>query len=185
VLSLGDHHRWRFIVQSRLLHSTLVALVTLTVLACGTTRHIWKSEPEQQRFSNDYVDVELSPVCDQKGCQAFQLSVSNKTDHVIEIDWEKTTYITNGVRAAGFLVPGKKPESSEKPKSPELIQPHFARSGTIWPSALAYATREPMEHRKHGIMGPGENGINLRLKVNGKEMTERLTVMLSVRELQK
>jgi hypothetical protein len=191
VLSVDDHHRRRLIVQARLLHSTLVALVTVTVLACGTTRHIWKSEPELQRLSNDYVDIELSPVCDQEGCQAFRLSVSNKTDHVIEIDWNKTTYITNGVHAGGFMVPGTQPKASKKskpskkPKSPELIQPHFSRSGTIWPSALAYATHESIEYWKHGIMSQGENGINLWLKVNGKEMTERLTVVLSVGELQK
>jgi hypothetical protein len=185
MLPLDDRHQWRLIVEARLLRCTLVTLVTVTVLACGTTRHIWKSEPEHQRLSNDYFDIELSPVCDQEGCQAFRLSVSNKTDHVIKIDWNKTTYITNGVHAAGFMLPGQQPKSSKKPKSPELIRPHFSRSGTIWPSALVYATRESIEHWKHGIMSPGENGINLWLKVNGKEMSERLTVVLSVGELQK
>jgi hypothetical protein len=172
-------------VQARLLHCTLVTLVTVTVFACGTIRYIWKSEPEHQRLSNDYFDVELSPVCDQEGCQAFRLSVSNKTDHVIEIDWNKTTYITNGVHAGGFMLAGKQPKPSKKAKSPELIQPHFSRSGTICPSALAYGTHESIQPWKHGIMSPGENGINLWLKVNGKEMTERLTVVLSVGGLQK
>lgn len=174
-------------MRARLFCFVLVSLVTVTVSTCGTTRHTWKSEPEHQRLSNDYVDIELSPVCDQEGCQAFQLTVSNKTDHVIEIDWNKTTYMTNGVHAAGFMLPGMQPKTSKKPKPPESIQPHFSRSGKIWPSALAYPTRESaesMEHWKHGIMGRGENGVDLCLKVSGKEMSERLTVMLSVGELQ-
>ncbi len=165
-------------MRAGLFYFTLVTLVTVTVSTCGTTRHTWKSEPEHQRLSNDVVAVELSPVCDQEGCQAFQLSVSNKTDHIIEIDWNKTTYITNGVHAAGFMLPGLRPEDRNKPKPPDLIQPHSSRSKTIWPSALAYSTHGSMGGWKHGIMSRGENGVDLCLKVSGKEMTERLTVIL-------
>jgi hypothetical protein len=182
---VDDHHQRRRIVRAKLLCCTLVGLVTVTVLTCSTTRQYWKSEPEHRRLSNDYVDVELSPACDQEGCQAFQLSVSNKTDHIIEIDWNKTTYLTNGVPAAGFMLPGMRPTDSKKPKPPELIQPHSSRSETIWPSALVYRTRESVVPWKHGIMSRGENGVKLSLKVGGKEMSETLTVVLSVAELQK
>ena len=83
------------------------------------------------------------------------------------------------------MLAGMQPTDSKKPKPPIVIQPHSSLSGTIWPSALVYRTRESVVPWKHGIMSRGENGVKLCLKVGGKEMSETLTVMLSVAEVQK
>jgi len=185
VVPRDDHHQWRLVVRARLFCCTLVILVTVTLSTCGTTRQTWKSEPEHQRLSNDYVDVELSPVCDQGGCQAFQLSVSNKTDQIIEINWNKSIYISHDTPARGFMLTGTTFHDKDKPKPPVVIQPHSSHSETIWPSVLAYSLRGQMKWVKHGIMDRGEHGLNLSLKRGDKEMSERLTVMLSVEELPK
>jgi len=170
-------------VRPKLSYCIMGFFMTFMSLACSTTKYAWKSEPQHQRLSNADFDAEITPLCDQEGCQSFQLSVWNKTDHKIEIDWTHTIYITDGVKAGGFMVQGASFQRRNRPEPPDVIPPHFSRSHTIWPSTLAYSARGQIGGWKHGIMSRGENGVYLSLKVSEKEVGERLTVMLSVVEL--
>jgi hypothetical protein len=66
-------------------------------------KFVWKSDPAQKRITNETYDIEIQPVCNSLGCKAFLLSLSNKTDNTIEINWDKTLYFANGRTSGGFV----------------------------------------------------------------------------------
>lgn len=162
----------------------LAALFVLLLSGCATIQ--WSAIPEQATANNAYYAVSIKPVCNEQGwntangCKAFVLTVSNKTASNLEIDWNKTAYIEEGQTNGGLMFGGIQYIERNYPKQPpDIIFPNITFKKTVWPNNLVFFASKEWNH---GRMPVGENGIYLVIKIDGKEITERLTIKLSAVE---
>lgn len=156
------------------------------LLFSGCETYMWQSVPAQAQVSNDYFDADITPVCNSEGCQAFRLRLLNKTDRNIEVNWNKTLYIAASQTSGGFMFEGLMYMDRNNPKLPDIVFAHSLLSKTIWPSNLVYFydyVRGGGQWSHHS-MGAGENGVYLSVTVDGKEITERLTLDLVAMRIQ-
>jgi hypothetical protein len=164
-----------------LLLTVLVALIS----GCVTTRYAWNSDPTYRSIDNEYFTAEISPAfCDSRGCKAFRLTVKNKTNTNLELNWNKTLYIVDGQTSEGFVFQGVLYRERNNPRSPDVILPGGVLSKTIWPSKLVESSRGGFAGWRHDPMPAGENGVYLTVAVNGKEISEKMTVSLSRTQIQ-
>lgn len=157
------------------------------LLLCGgcamfQSHYIFKYEPMLQKASNEVYDASIAPITDQWGCKAFQLTVKNKTSKNIEINWNKTLFISQGQSSGGFMFEGIVYLQRNNPKQPDVVFPNASLSKEIMPNNL-------VEYRngeyggaggwENNPMEPGENGIYLSVDVDGKEVGEKMTISIS------
>jgi hypothetical protein len=150
----------------------LVALIPWT--GCKTTRTFWKSQPDVLKSSNPYFNVELSVHCDEDGCTGFNLFLENKTNKNLEIDWSKSFYLSQRKESGGFVFEGIILQDKNLRKPSEIVVSHGVLSKRITPETLVY-TDQGWRYRN---MGPGDQGILLTVKVDGREIRERLNLNL-------
>lgn len=104
--------------------SVLVLLIVLT--ACAPTKKIknWVSSPSVQKGGNKSFEARFEPLKgDKKFFVSFRLSVMNKTDKNLKIDWNKTRYIYKGQPHGGFVFYGIDPATIKDSIPPDLIAP--------------------------------------------------------------
>jgi len=148
------------------------------------------SNPRTQVVSNEYFDAELTPLLlnyneayslginvdySYDFCVIFQLSLKNKSDKAVEIDWNRTLYISQGQTSGGFMFEGITYLTRNNPKPPDVVFAHSSILKRIFPNNLIDFDRRWV----HYPMSPGENGVYLSVIVDGKEITEKLTVSIS------
>lgn len=158
----------------------LIALVTL-IEGCGliTSYKYWKSEAIRKSVDNEYFSAKIFTVaCDRRGCDAFLLSVKNKTDKALELNWNKTLYIVHGQTSGGFMFEGILYQDRNSPKSPDIIFPNGEFNKRVWPNNLVELSSVTYGWNNNP-MPSGENGVYLTVNVDGKEINEKLTVSLS------
>lgn len=152
----------------------LVAATFLNGCAAGT-QWVWKSSPEKQLVSNEYFDAEITPF-GYFGLFGFDLSITNKTDKNIEVNWIKTLYIQGGKSSGGFVLSGVDYKDRNNPRPTEIIIGKGKYTNRIDPEKWAVFKNGTWIHYKE--MPEGENGILLCVVVEGKEILEKLTVNL-------
>jgi len=158
---------------------TLIGFVAL-ITGCVTTRYVWKADPVRQSVDNEYFSANISTAsCDRWGCEKFRLSVKNKTDKNIELNWNKTLYIVNGQTSGGFMFEGIVYRDRNSPKSPDIIFANGELTKGIWPNNLVGFSSGKYGGWRHGSMPRGENGVYLTVNIDGKEISEKLTLSLS------
>jgi hypothetical protein len=159
----------------RLFQWFLLCLVALIPWAgCKTTRTVWKSQPDVLRSGNPYFNVELSVHCDTDGCTGFNLFLENKTNKDLEVDWSRTFYLNQRKKSGGFVFEGIILKDRNLRKPSEIVVAHGVLSKRITPEILAY-TDQGWTYRN---MGPGDHGILLSVKVDGREINEMLNLNL-------
>jgi hypothetical protein len=159
----------------RLLRWFLLFLVVLVPwTGCKTTRTVWKSQPDVLKSSNPYFNVELSVHCDEGGCTGFNLFLENKTNKDLEIDWGRTFYLSQRKESGGFVFEGIILKDKKLRKPSEIVVAHGVLSKRITPETLVY----PDQGWRYRNMGPGDHGILLSVKVDGREINERLNLNL-------
>lgn len=164
-----------------LLFTVLVALIS----GCVTTRYVWKSDPANRSIDNEYFTAEISPAsCESWGCNAFRLTVKNKTSKNMELNWNKTLYVVYGQTSGGFMFEGVVYKDRNNPKSPDVIFPGGELSKSIWPNNLVGFSSGKYGGWRHDSMPPGENGVYLTVAVDGKEISEKITLTLSRTQIQ-
>lgn len=167
----------------------LVFLLSLTA-GCVTPKKTWTSTPVLQRAGNPAYEVRLEPLKDgNRFYVAFRLTLINKTEKTLEIDWNKTRYMYEGRASGGFVFGGIDPETVKDAIPPDLVPGGGTFSKEISPTKLiAYVplAERSLEGGKKGIYpGPipeGENGVFLVVRQNGKEISENITVYLKEKE---
>jgi hypothetical protein len=153
----------------------LLFLVALNLCTgCQTTRTVWKSQPDVLKRSNPYFNVELSFQCDEEGCTGFNLFLENKTDKDLEIDWDRTFYLSQGEETGGFIFEGIILQDKNLRKPSEIVVAHGVLSKRIFPEALLSTDMG----RRHRNVGPGDHGVLLTVKVDGREIREKLNLTL-------
>jgi len=150
-------------------------LCSVVVAVSCVRKYVCKSEPNLQQVSNEYFDATIAPVFILDGYKGFALTIHNKTSKDLEVDWNKSFYIYDGETQGGFLFPGMRAGDRNKPKPPDIISYYSSLTKEIFPGNLSQFSQiagatvyEPMK--------AGENGVHLTIKVEGKEITEKLTL---------
>lgn len=153
---------------------------------------VWVSSPVVQATGNQYYEAQLEPLTNgHKFFVSFRLTVTNKTGKNLEIDWNKTVYIHNGRTRGGFVFKGIKPEDIRDSTIPaDTILGEHTFSKVISPyKLLALAPlRDPSVGATEssiypGILPAGENGIVLVVRLNGKEVVEKITLAIVAQEV--
>ena len=170
-------------------------LFLLLLTGCAPITKIWTSNPVIQTSGNQYYEAQIETLKkDQKGeynfFVLFRLTVKNRTEKKLEIDWNKTRYIYNGRTRGGFVFKGIKAEDIKNLTIPfDIVSPGHTFSKDIAPVKLiAWAPLRDQSVGKNesgfspGVIPEGENGINLVVRLNGQEIREKITVNISVRE---
>ncbi|MGE5239171.1 MAG: hypothetical protein ACM3ON_10235 [Chloroflexota bacterium] len=165
-----------------------LALVVLVAGGCAPSK-TWTSRPAVQAADTDVFRAELEPLRgDGAFYDSFRLAVRNKTERTIDLDWNETRYIHDGreLGVFGFKgVPARDQMKELKKRPPESIGPEGTLTKVICPwKATAYS---PVTHDdvrpgesgfSCGILPKGENGISLVIRVDGKEVRQRVTVSI-------
>jgi hypothetical protein len=154
---------------SRLSVWPMVALVLW--VGCTPTKSLGSSEPAIRRTGNEYFDTKLSAYCEKTGCLGFRLFLENKGPKEIDVDWSRTVYLKNGVEAGGFAFEGIILKGKKDSKPLETVVAYGILSKKIVPDMLTYAG-----DALHPYMEPGEHGIRLVVKADGREIIERLVI---------
>ena len=150
--------------------------IVLLVVACAP-KNLWKSEPSIQKASNQFYDASISPVFRFDGYKGFLLNVHNKTDRNINIDWGNTFYIQSGNKDGGFWFGGIPQGAQNKPVSTDIVSGDMLIK-EIYPAKLRVLSQLAAAY-VHDNMGTGENGIYLTVNVQGKPVSETLTLVFS------
>jgi hypothetical protein len=167
-----------------LLPSWLAAVALFSLTGCAGTLPPpaqWKSEPDIVMVEYERFRVHLKPVFGNSGgCEAFVLSIVNKTDKNIRVNWNKTLYISGGHAAGGLMAEGAVSKDRDNPKPPDVVPGNATLTRTIWPDNLAHYDTGRKGGWRHEAMPPGENGAYVSLSINGREVSESLIFRLSI-----
>lgn len=157
----------------------------LFLLAACTTPKVWRSDPMVQTVANDDFEVQFAPLMDAESFfNSFRLSVTNRSDGPLVIDWVKSQYIYDGRGNGGFAFRGLDAKTIHEPP-PDRIAAGGNLSKMIWPIQLIgwvpYRDKSPDADQgfTRGVIPAGENGIDLVVKKNGEEVSQRITVDIS------
>ena len=153
---------------------------------------VWRSTPIVQNAENEYYEAQLEPLTnDHKFFVSFRLTVTNKTAKNLEIDWNKTKYVHNGRTMGGFVFKGIKPEdikNSTIPADTILAEDTFSKvispyKLVAWAPLRESSVGETESSIYPGILPEGENGMVLVVRVNGKEVVEKITLTIIAQEV--
>jgi hypothetical protein len=132
--------------------------------------------------SNPYYDAVLSlrwgpePCCD-----SFSLRVVNNSGSPMEILWDKTFYIHNGMREGRLLFGKSSCDEAAGPRT-SYIPPGGSFEATVWPENLVHTDRSPAICW-HSFVKMGQNAIFITAKAAGVEMSETVTLNLDFEHL--
>ncbi len=169
---------------------TIIGLLLLSGCATPQATQTWTSEPTTATVSNKYFAADITPKCDavrvdgwtinRGGCDAFRLTVVNKSSSNIEVNWNKTLYIANNQTSGGFMFEGVVYKDRNNPKSPDMVFPNGTLTKTVFPNNLvSFSGGQYGRGWEHAWLSAGEHGIYLSTIVDGKEINERLVVRLA------
>jgi len=145
---------------------------------------IWIADPEVKEVDNSLCTARLTP---QKGGNAyysvFMLTVVNKSDKELMLDWNETRYLYGGKPQGVMVFQGIDPEAVKNGTIPlEAIAPGGRLERDVMPMRLV--AWNPIRDKTitdrgitPGMLPAGENGVLLSFRhANG-----RVTIPLSVR----
>ena len=169
----------------------IICFALTTGMGCVQSE-VWVSSPVVQSTGNQYYEAQLEPLSNgHKFFVSFRLTVTNKTDQNLELDWNKTVYIHNGLTRGGFVFRGIKPEDIKESTIPaDTILGGHTFSKLISPYKLL--ARAPLRDPRieatessiyPGILPAGENGMVLVIRLNGKEVVEKITLTIVAQEV--
>ena len=152
----------------------------------------WTSSPVKQTAQNPYYEVRFEPLKQNNNFfEMFRLTVINKSDKNLTIDWNKTRYIFNGRTRGVFVFKGINPEDIKNLTIPaDTVPPRAKFSKEIAPAKLvAFA---PIGDRSisaaksgfsPGVIPEGENGMYLVIRTPEQEMRENITLNIESKEI--
>ena len=173
-------------------HTIIIIFLTgLMLWSCGgihsATNVDWRAQPEFIEADNALFRARIEP---QKGATPFYtfflLTLTNKSDTDLIIDWNASQYLFNGKPNGVLVFEGIDPASIKTATVPlETIRPGAVFSREIMPMRLIAwnpVTESTASRRSinPGMIPAGENGVRLAVRhANGQ-----MTIPLSVRIIQ-
>lgn len=167
----------------------MVVLIWLTLWACNSAqspvRAIWTAQPETFTADNQLFEAKLTP---RKGeypfFTFFHLTLSNKSDAALIVDWNTSQYLFNG-KAQGMLVfEGIDPETIRAASIPsDTVVPGAVFTRDIMP--LRLIAWSPIRDKSPGrasitpgMLPAGQNGIRLAVRHAKGQMSIPLSVQI-------
>ena len=157
----------------------LLIVFSLLGMSCSNIQIPWEISSSPGGVSNQYFQAWIKPGSYdtvKEGYRAFLLTVRNKTDDVIVLDWNESKFIENDLVNGGFIFSGVLYSLKDEPKAPDLVTAGSTFKKYILPLAFLKKTNQGWEHLP---MKQGVNGVLLAVRVGDKLLTEKLTVTLT------
>lgn len=130
--------------------------------------------PRTASASNQYFEATVSTTgCAAGGCKAFDLTITNKTNKDLEVDWNKTLYVDSGTTSGGFMYEGVVFSARNNPKPPDIVFANSTFRKTIFPNNLVNYMSGRYGGWYHSPIGHG-SGVYLTVKVGSEEVHEKL-----------
>ena len=156
--------------------SSYILIFILLPTACSSSQYVWRSDPPLPSYSNKYFSISTVPIILFDGYGAFAIKVQNKTKRNIEVNWNRTIFISNAEANGGFMFQGIPYEKRNYPIPPDIVPPHGILRKIVFPNNLIVKSDDSWIHKP---MEKGENGLYITVKVNGKNMGAKLPSHLS------
>jgi hypothetical protein len=169
-----------------------IVMVAL-VLGCAHPAPVtYFSKPEVGKITHDFFEAQIEILkLDNPFYVAFQLTVMNKSNAPLEIDWNKTRYLIGTEDNGVFVFEGIDPETLKTGIPKELVAPGQTLSKQIMPrKTLAFAGRKEA-HRPGksnfypGILPNGRNTVGLVLAQGSREWKVPMPFQIGTREVKK
>jgi hypothetical protein len=143
-----------------------------------TVKYLLKSTPPTQAVINEYYEAKITPIPGisqrRPGYDAFELYIKNRVDRDLEVVWDKTLFIDNGKTNGGFMFEGVVYKDRNNPKPPDMVFASGEFTKKIWPCTLVSYLGGRYGGWVHEKIHPGDNGVYLTIRINGKDITEKL-----------
>ncbi len=157
-------------------------------MGCAPTI-IQVSTPAIQTAENPYYRIQFEPLKrETRVFVSFRLTIINRTDRNLEIDWNKTHYIHNNRSLGIFVFKGIRPRDiKDLTIPPDIVPARGTFSKEISPYRLI--GRAPF---REGINEPsispgpdptGQSGILLVVRQIGKEIREKVKISITEKVL--
>lgn len=177
----------------RILLVVTIGIVLSVGTGCVPAKTVWKSTPGVQKAANKLYTAKIEPLRKEADFYvSFLFQVTNKTQKSLEVDWNKTRYLLNGKAHGGFVFRGIKPKDIKNATiPPDIVPPNGTFSKSISPFKML--ARAPIGDRSTGmssseinpgILPNGKNGMLLVVRQEGKEIVEKLTIIITERTVQ-
>ena len=149
-----------------------VVLATLFMNGCVKTQMY---TPEVSA-NNKYFTASIEPLKSVTGgYEGFILHVNSRTNTDIEIDWNKTLFVENGVTKGTFMYDGIVYTQRNNNKAPDYIFAKSNYSKAIYPNNKVYFAKG----WHHEDFDTGRLGIVLSTTINDKIIREKLFINVS------
>jgi hypothetical protein len=165
-----------------------LAVMIMMITGCAATK-TWHSSPAVSTVENPAIIVSLAPLAAENGIfDRFNLTIENKEEKPISIDWNQSRYLYNGTANGRFVYRGidlKQLQTGALPK--DTIAAHALYQKEIAPAKLLARgpIRDKTSHQGwHGMtlgyLPAGENGV--MLVFNQTDQLIPITLMLRIEE---
>jgi hypothetical protein len=138
--------------------------------------------PPSFSISGQFVSGKLTVLCDNpESCKVFELTLNNKTEETLEIDWNRSYYINNGKPDGGLYFDGIVIAQRNNPRSPDIILPKSSFQRNLIPNKHFELKMFPLAHWNIKYLEGDSHGVYLTLKSGSKEETVNVSVNLKDR----
>jgi hypothetical protein len=146
----------------------------LFLLSCAPTFKTVCSSVGSQKIKNDFFEATLIPsdVRNDGSFESFILGIKNNSHKDMELIWDKTMFIDGGETKGGFMFEGVVYLQRNNSKPPDIIFANANFIKKIWPNiAVSY-----YQGWNHSAMVAGEFGIYLTVRIDGREINEKMII---------
>lgn len=160
--------------MKRLLFNLSMVLLLIVLSGCGGAYYSVPVKPSVSE-ENKYFIATIEPINPSMtaGYSAFILSVNNKTEKDLEVNWNKTYFIQNGQANGTFMFNGIIYRDRNQLKSNDIVLANSNFTKIIYPNNY-------VEYDQYGWMhmgtGLGEQGVYLTVNVDTKEIKQKILV---------
>lgn len=172
-------------------HAIIVTVLLAMMLGCAKPSvQEWHSIPSSQRVSNQFFEATITPVKENAAYfVGFRLTVENKTNAAMAIDWNATRYRQQGKDLGVLVFAGIDPETIQGAIPADTVAAGETFTRIIFPyRTIAFLPRaQRPEAGKRGFMAgvlpAGENSVVLVLRQNQQQWQPTLSVRLIAESL--
>lgn len=157
-------------------------LVVVGILLQGCGRIAYYSVPIKAEIPNQnkYFDVNFrgNHLALSTGYNSFILTIKNKTNKDIEINWNKTYFIINGQTNGKFMSEGTIYRDRNNVQPLDIVFAKSTFTKELWPNNYVHYLRGAADGQDmdHWGTGNGIQGIYLTVNIDGKEVKEKLLI---------
>lgn len=162
-----------------------IALLAITAGCAKPPVQQWYSSPSHQKVTDQPFEATIEPIKESAAYfVAFRLTVHNKTDTDMAVDWNATRYLHQGKDLGVFVFAGIDPKTIQGTIPPDHIAAGKTFSKIIFPlRTIAFLPRSQRPEAgargfMPGVLPAGKNSVSLVLKQYQQQWQAILSVRL-------